>query len=170
MLNQSGSGTSANVATAIKAAADAGVQVISMSLGGAGYDPATQLAINYAWQRNVVVVSAAGNSDSNAIFYPGDANLGLGISATDSGNTRANFSNFGNGVALGAPGVAILSTIPTYSVTLGCCNYDSIGSMATPFVAALAGLVATATPGISNTAIVQQMEQTASASNTANGG
>ena len=41
--------------------------------------------------------------------------------------------------------------------------------MATPFVSALAGLVATATPGISNTAIVQQMQQTATSSTGAGG-
>ncbi len=165
VLDSTGSGNSVTIANAITAAANSGVQVISMSFGGSGYDAPLQLAVDYAWQRNVVVVSAAGNNASNALFYPGDANLGLGISATDSNNNLASFSNYGNGIALAAPGVSILSTLPTYTVPL-CCNYGYLSgtSMSTPFVSALAGLVAMATPGISNTAIVQRMQQTAASS------
>ena len=59
VLDSSGSGDSVTIANAITAAANAGVQVISMSFGGSGYDAPIQLAIDYAWQRNVVVVSAA---------------------------------------------------------------------------------------------------------------
>ena len=70
VLDSAGSGSDATIATAITAAADAGAQVISMSLGGAGYSQTLQTAINYAWQRNSVVIAAAGNSATAALFFP----------------------------------------------------------------------------------------------------
>jgi hypothetical protein len=163
VLDSTGSGSDVTIASAIKAAADAGARVISMSLGGAGYSQTIQNAINYAWQKNAVVVAAAGNSTSSSLFYPGDANHTMAISAVDNTGAIASFSNFGNAIAVAAPGVSVLSTIPTYSVTLGCCNYGLLSgtSMATPFVSALAGLVAMTTPNASAASIVQRIQQTA---------
>jgi thermitase len=166
VLDSTGSGTDSNIANAITAAADAGAKVISISLGGAGYSQALQNAINYAWQNNVVVVAAAGNSSTGSLFFPGGANHAMGIAATDSSNNLASFSNYGNDIAVAAPGVSILSTIPTYSVTFGCCNYTYLSgtSMATPFVSALAGLVAATTSNATAASVIQRIEQTAAAS------
>jgi hypothetical protein len=148
------------------AAVNAGARVVSMSLGGNGYSPTLQSAVDYAWQNNVVVVAAAGNNASSTLFFPGGANHAIGVSATDINSALAGFSNFGNGVAVAAPGVSIISTFPSYSVTLGCCNYASLSgtSMATPFVSALAGLVAMTTPNTSAAAIQQRLEQSAATS------
>ena len=149
VLNSAGSGSDTDIMNAIEAAANAGAQVVSMSLGGAGYSQALQTAINYAWQHNTLVVAAAGNDAKNELFFPAGANHAVGVSATDSGNNLAYFSNFGNAVQLAAPGLGILSTAPTYSGTSqGWLNYVSLSgtSMATPFVSALAGLVAMTTP------------------------
>jgi subtilisin family serine protease len=157
---------------AIEDAADAGAQVVSMSLGGVGYSPTLQTAVDYAWQRNTMVVAAAGNDASNELFFPAGANHAVGVSATDSGNNPASFSNFGNSVQLAAPGVGIISSTPTYTTPQNWpLNYASASgtSMATPFVSALAGLVAMTTPNATAQAILQLMEQTAS-STTAGGG
>jgi hypothetical protein len=139
----------------------AGAQVISMSIGNSGYSQTLQSAINSAWQHNVVVVAAAGNSSTNTLFYPAGLNYSVGVSASDINNNLASFSNYGNDVTVGAPGVSVLSTFPTYSVTLGCCNYGSLSgtSMSTPFASALAGLLATSTPNTSGAAIVQRLQQ-----------
>ncbi|MCU1337785.1 MAG: alkaline serine protease [Bryobacterales bacterium] len=171
VLDSTGSGSDVNIANAIMAAADAGAQVVSLSLGGAGYSQTLQTAVNYAWQRNTLVVAAAGNSATSSLFFPAGANHAIGVSATDSGNNLASFSNFGNSVHLAAPGVGILSTAPTYAVSSGWSNYVSLSgtSMATPFVSALAGLVAMSTPNATAQSILQRMEQTAS-SITAGGG
>ena len=69
VLDKDGSGSDVTISNAIVAAADAGSQVISMSLGGAGYSQTLQSAINYAWQKNSVVVAAAGNSATSALFF-----------------------------------------------------------------------------------------------------
>jgi thermitase len=171
VLDSTGSGADTVISQAIKDAADAGAQVVSMSLGGAGYSQTLQDAVTYAWQKNTLVVAAAGNSASSSLFFPAGANHAVGVSATDSSNNLASFSNFGNSVQLAAPGVGILSTAPTYSASQGWFNYVSLSgtSMATPFVSALAGLMAMTTPNTTGQAILQRMEQTAS-SNTAGGG
>src|SRR5579862_7805758 len=170
VLNSAGSGSDTDLMNAIEDAANAGAQVVSMSLGGTGYSSTLQTAINYAWQHNTLVVAAAGNDAKNELFFPAGANHAVGVSATDSGNNLASFSNFGNAVQLAAPGVGIISTSPTYSTTWPL-NYASASgtSMATPFVSALAGLVAMTTPNVTAQSILQRMEQTAS-STTIGGG
>ena len=68
-LDVTGSGSDSTIANAIVEAVLAGAQVISMSLGGSGYSQTLQTAINFAWEENVVVVAAAGNSASNSLFF-----------------------------------------------------------------------------------------------------
>ena len=162
-MDSTGSGTDSQIASGISAAVAAGARVISMSLGGAGYSQTLQTAINNAWQHNVVVVSAAGNSSTNALYFPAGATFGISVSASDINNNLASFSNYGNDVTVGAPGVSILSTVPTYAVFLGCCNYGSLSgtSMSTPFASALSGLLAMTTPNTSAAAIVQRLQQSA---------
>ena len=166
VLNSQGSGSDSTIASAITMAADAGAQVISMSLGGAGYSQTLQDAIAYAWQRNVLVVAAAGNSNSNTLTFPAAAQFAMGVAATDSGNAKASFSNFGPSVDIAAPGVSILSTVPTYQNALGGLNYQTLSgtSMATPHVSALGGLIAVASPGTSAAAIGERIQQSAGSS------
>ena len=170
VLNSSGSGTDAVISSAIKSAADAGVNIISMSLGGTGYSQSLQDAVTYAWQRNVLVVCAAGNSGDSTLIFPGAANYAIGVAATDSTNSRASFSTTGDAVGIAAPGVGILSTLPTYPVALGT-NYGTLSgtSMATPHVAALAGLLAMTNPNATAAGIAQRIQQSASSTDPTGG-
>jgi len=163
VLDRTGNGTDADVASAITTAANAGASVISMSLGGAGYSQTIQDAVNYAWQRNAMVAAATGNSTSNALFLPAGANNVMGVGATDSSDLKAGFSNFGPSVDIAAPGVNILSTATTYPTGLGGSSYELLSgtSMATPHVAALAGLIDMATPNLASMAVVQRIQQSA---------
>jgi thermitase len=162
LLDSAGQAVSdtAVVFQAIKDAANNGAAVISMSLGEAGYDPTLQLAINYAWKKNTLVVAAAGNSGTNALNFPGGANYAIGVGATDSNDAWAGFSSYGAQVAVGAPGVNILSTLPGASY-----GYLSGTSMATPWVSALGGLLSSASPGASAAALKMRIEQSADNSN-----
>src|SRR5579884_1482953 len=171
VMDSSGSGTDSTIANAIMMAADAGARVISLSLGGAGYSQSLQAAVNYAWQRNLLVVAAAGNDGSNETFFPAGATYAVAVAATDGSNAPASFSNYGPNVAIAAPGVSIFSTLPTYSNKLGATNYGSLSgtSMATPHVSALAGLLWTASPGAPAAAVLRRIQQTAM-STIANGG
>jgi subtilisin family serine protease len=150
-----GSGTDSDLASAILQAVTAGANVISMSLGGPDYDQTLQLAINVAWQHNVVVVAAAGNNTGSTPSYPGANNHVLGVAATDINDARAGFSNFGPPVGISAPGDTILSTTPgSYGLMSGT-------SMATPHVAALAGLIEMTTPNLSALSVVQRIQRSA---------
>ncbi len=163
VLDSKGKGADSSIAAGIMGAADAGADIISLSLGGVGYSQTFQDAVTYAWQRNSVVVAASGNTDTNKLFFPGGANHALGVAAVDSANNKAGFSNYGVGVDVAAPGVSILSTVPVYQVRQGVRNYAyySGTSMAAPYVSALAGLVAMVTPGTAADAIAMRIQQSA---------
>jgi len=171
VLAQDGSGDDGTIATAIQSAADAGARIISMSLGGPGYSQTLQAAITYAWQHDVLVVAAAGNSGSSSPFFPAAAGFATAISASDSNNNIAGFSNYGYPIGVAAPGNSVLSTAPTYPVYIGIQNYAYMSgtSMAAPHVAAVGGLVETSNPNLPAAALLERIEQSAN-STVANGG
>lgn len=142
VLDVNGSGWTSNIAKGIIYAADNGADVINLSLGGPA-DPSTQTAVNYAMSKGVVVVAAAGNSRAtdNATNYPAAYPGVLAVASTEPGDISSTFSNTGPYVDIAAPGGSILSTVP------GGYGYMSGTSMATPYVAATAALVADLTGG-----------------------
>ena len=111
-------------------------KVINLSLGSEGNSRILQHAVDYAWDNGVVVVAAAGNEKTSTPSYPAAYSHVISVSATDQQNKRAPFSNFGK-IDVAAPGVTIWSTVPGggYGIKAGT-------SMASPHVAALAGLLA----------------------------
>jgi serine protease len=170
VLDCQGSGSTSTVAAGIEWASDpagGNVKVISMSLGGPGPDPVLQNAIQDALNRQVLVVSAAGNcgppsgcSDGpgNTPEFPGAYadvsylafhNHGvIAVGALDGTNpaniVRASFSNSNAYVTVAAPGVNIASTLPfggtPHSNPSGY-GFLSGTSMATPHVSAVAALI-----------------------------
>ncbi len=167
VLAADGSGNDVDIAQAIQDASDTGANVILLSFGAPGYSQILQEAINYAWQRNVLVVAAVGNSNTNTLEFPAGANHVMGVTATDQNDAKAPFANFGNAVAVGAPGVGVESTSP-YGLTSGY-STDSGTSIAAPFVAGLASMLMTASPSTSVEAIGRRIQQSADSTNV-NGG
>ena len=130
-------GTGTDISAGIKFAVDSGANVINLSLGGGSgdeYEP----VLKYARDRNVCVVAATGNENSSLPSYPAADPNALAVGAIDTALNRANFSNYGSGYGafVMAPGVQIASTYKDNSY-----EYLSGTSMATPFVAGLAGLI-----------------------------
>lgn len=120
-------------------------QVINLSLGG-GKDQTEELLIKRAIKAGVTVVAAMGNEyeEGNATSYPAAISGVISVGASDEADRRARFSNTGRYIDLVAPGVNILSTVPTYpSLLAEQTDYDSWPgtSMATPYVTACVALL-----------------------------
>ena len=149
VLDAQGSGSNADVADGIKWAADNGAQVINLSLGGSLPSRTLRNAVDYAWNKGVVLTCAAGNSGTSAQSYPAAYPNCIAVAATNKYDLKASFSNYGaSWVDVAAPGVNILSTLPNSAVYLTTHygyrqNGDSLDgtSMAAPHVAGLAGLI-----------------------------
>ncbi len=145
VLGASGGGTVADIAEAIRYAADNGADVINMSLGGAGESQLMEDAINYAHQKGVVVIAAAGNSNQNSASYPARYPHVIGVAALDSVGVKAPYSNFGAGVDISAPGGSEAGKIlqETIDPESGQSIFEGYQgtSMAAPHVAGVAALV-----------------------------
>jgi thermitase len=142
VLSDSGSGPCSAIANGMTWAADNGAQVINMSLGG-GACTAEQNAVNYAWNKGVLLAAAAGNSGAETVSCPACYANTIAVAATDNDDLRADFSNYGPGVDMAAPGKQVFSTFPNHRNKLRKMNYDygSGTSMATPHVAGATGLI-----------------------------
>lgn len=120
VLDADGRGTSSDVDEGIRWAVDNGATVINLSLesatagDGDGLLGSTTVAapveaVQYAWDRGVVVVAAAGNSGNGLTDYPRSSPVVL-VGATDRDDGRTEFSDSGRDDLLMAPGVDIVST------------------------------------------------------------
>lgn len=166
VLNDQGSGYISDVASGIVYAASHGARVISLSLGGSGRTETLHSALDYALANNALPVCAMGNSGSSLNTpEPAYWHDCLSVIATDRTGAKASFSNYGIKADIAAPGVAILSTMPTYPVTLTSTygysmNYDALSgtSMATPMVSGIAGLVLSQNPNLTPTQVAGIIE------------
>lgn len=137
VLNDQGWGTLEDVANGIYKAIDMGVDVISMSLGAPVSDEMLHDAVKAAYEANIPVVCAAGNSgDIGMLDYPGRYPETISVGALDKDNLRAAFSQTGPLLDFMAPGVDIPSTYITNAYA-----YLSGTSMATPWVAGVIALM-----------------------------
>jgi subtilisin len=137
VLGDNGSGLSSGIAQGIRTAVAAGVDIISMSLGGPTPDADTRNAIQEAVQKGIWVVCAAGNEGpGDSPSFPGNYPEVVCVAAVDERGNVARFSSRNREVDIAAPGVSILSTYPGG-------RYASLSgtSMATPYVAGVLALL-----------------------------
>lgn len=171
VLDDSGSGAYSWIANGIIWATDNGAKVINMSLGGPASSITLQNAVNYAWNKGVVVVAAAGNSNNSSYTYPAAYTNAIAVAATDNQDKRAYFSSYGSTwVDIATPGVYVFSTWkdgvsnanpqPECYGTV-CYKYASGTSMSTPIVAGVAGLVWTSNYNQSASSVRARIESTA---------
>ncbi len=141
VLNQNNAGTWSSVAKGVLYAVDHGARVINLSLGAAVSSQTLEEAIAYATAHDVLVVAAAGNMGTDRKFYPAALDGVLAVSATDAQDSHWSLSNYGDYIDVAAPGYAIFSTYHDLNNYYQGYNYMSGTSMASPFVAGLAGLL-----------------------------
>ncbi len=104
VLSASGSGSSSDIADAIRYAADKGAHVINMSLGSNQPSSVIQKACQYAVKKGVVIVCAAGNGFGEPVGYPAAFPECIAISSVGPSGKIATYSSYGKQVALAAPG------------------------------------------------------------------
>lgn len=129
-------GTASDIALGIVEAADAGADVINLSLGASVSVPVIQRALQYAIAQGAQPVCAAGNDGRSTLSWPAAYAECFSVGAVTSTGAKASFSNTGAGLDISAPGVSILSTVLD-----GNFAYYSGTSMATPAVAASIALL-----------------------------
>ncbi|GJM63938.1 S8 family serine peptidase [Persicobacter diffluens] len=158
-------GSASNFAAAIVYGADNGAVISQNSWGYSSpnyFDQSVLDAIDYFIEeagmypgspmQGGIVIFAAGNSNSDAIRYPGAYEPVLSVGSTNPANERAWYSNFGPWVDVMAPGGetdfmeenwgGVVSTMPNNTY-----GYMQGTSMACPHVSGIAGLVVSAYGG-----------------------
>ncbi len=160
-ISSNGTENDKDVALAIKYAADNGAKVINMSFGKelSLHKKWVFDAIKYAEEKDVLIISSAGNSGLNLNinnYYPNDSDdkkteLSNNFMLIGSSSYRLNkkifsyFSNYGNiDVDLFAPGEKIYTTLPNNKY-----KFDSGTSLASAITSGVAGLIYSYYPNLS---------------------
>jgi len=110
VLDDTGLGRYSDVAAAIVHAVDNGARIINLSIGGTTPSTLLEDAIAYSTTRNVRIVAAAGNNNSDVVLYPARYANVLAVGAIDSVGQVAPFSSIGLEIDVWAPGVEIVTT------------------------------------------------------------
>ncbi len=156
VLGPDGLGQDSDVIAGVIWAAEHGANVILMGFSNPGFSQNLQDAIDYAWSSGAVLVAAAGNGAMGTPTFPAGDRGVMGVSATDSADSLASFSNSGQAVFVAAPGVGIETTAPG-------CGYSAVSGTSTSaaVVAGVAAFMKAADPTLTNGVIVGRIARMA---------
>lgn len=168
VLGANNTGSSLIISLGIRYAVSHGAQVMNLSLGSIGGTCRTiDDAVTYAVHRGCIVVAAAGNHKSDtANVSPAHLQECIVVSAVDEKMKKADFSewgtNWGESVDFAAPGVDIVSCVPSlvmgYTVGEGQMRKSGT-SMATPHIAALAAMIKLENPSMTSDEVQNVMKE-----------
>jgi subtilisin family serine protease len=151
-LDSDGLCDEATLARQIDEALDGDPHILNLSLGAYTRRSEAPIGLAAVWrriereERDVVVVSAAGNDGVDTPFWPAATKTSIGVGAVDASGGRAEFSNYGPWVDVWADGCDIESAFASgryqpqdgsaVRAFEGICTWSGT-SFATPLVAAL---------------------------------
>jgi serine protease len=104
VLSADGRGSMAAIAQAIRYAADHGAKVINMSLGGPFPVVTIRHAVDYARDKGVTVVAAAGNDGRGRVSYPARYPGVVAVASTQFDEKTTFYSNWGKEIDIAGPG------------------------------------------------------------------
>ena len=124
---------SSELADAANRCADAGANIISMSLSGPEPSSTEQATFDALAAKGILSFAASSNAGTTAPRWPAGYQSVVSVGALDSNKNWATFSNYNPKVELSAPGVRVLSTVPmgtalVSSLTVGAKPYE-VGSV-----------------------------------------
>jgi len=178
VLNRRGWGITRWFADGIRWAADHGADVINMSFGGANYSQTLEDAVNYAYNRGVVLVAASGNEGINEVAYPAAYENCIAVGAIGYDEVVADYSNRGLTLDIVAPGGDVTEDLNEDGFADGVLQetfrYSFAGralgwwypfwqgtSMASPHVAGVAALIIAVNPGYTPDTVRDAISNTA---------
>lgn len=131
------------LAGAVSDCADAGANIISMSLGGGFENPLERRVIDSVSKKGILVIAAAGNDGNATHSYPASYDSVMSVAAIDSGYNHASFSQRTAQVEIAGPGVGTYSTVPRGMGLsgVGVVSQDGNGFEAIPALGATIGNV-----------------------------
>jgi len=129
VLDDQGLGNSYHVAEGIVQAVDLGVKVINLSLGVYQDSLLLRQAVQYASDRGVLLVAAAGNDGYDRLPFPAAYEQVLSVTALDAKGSQAVFPNQSDKIDFAAPGIGIQTAKEDEGIAL-----FSGTSAAAPFV------------------------------------
>jgi len=181
VLNCGGSGNIADVSAAIREAADAGADIINLSLTVQFFSQSLADAVTYADGKGALLVAASGNNNQH-VYYPAALPEVIAVGALDYFDDATFYSNAGTEIALAAPGGdplhPVFSTYPkpaSFPIENGqprtrcaalrqdhggyyCTNYGT--SFAAPAVAGVAALLLSLDPSVTSDEVRQILVST----------
>lgn len=113
------------------------VDVVSMSLGGPSSSLGERIAAAEAFKAGITLVAAAGNDGTAFISYPAALSQMIAVGAIDSKDARATFSQYGAGLSVVAPGVAVLSSVPQGSGRVSDVEFALPGATLAPVISSV---------------------------------
>ncbi len=148
-----GMASTSSMAAGLTWAADHGATIANISYDVVG-DRTVSSAAQYMRNRGGVVLVAAGNSGANLSFA--DDPYVIAVSATDSNDQKASWSNYGASIDISAPGVGIWTTTRGggYAAVSGT-------SFASPVASGVAALVRAANPNLTPAQVETILEKSA---------
>ena len=107
VADANGNSDSFLLAKGIIAAADAGADLINISMGSFGDSGLVRRAIEYARASGALIIAAAGNNGIEGVSYPAANDGVIAVGAVDALGNHLDFSNRGSEVAISAPGYGV---------------------------------------------------------------
>lgn len=164
-------------ARSIVYAADMGCEVINISWGSIFASKVQEDALDYAIERGVLPIAAAGNSGAEDYFYPASLPQVFAVGASNSDDEVTDFSTYGNHIKVVAPGQDVLSlraddtdmyaeggasgTEPVVHIVDDYYYLADGTSMAAPCVVGVAAYTLAVSPGLDAGRIREILEQSA---------